>query len=338
MAQRRTEMDRLVELVRLHRMKTGARDVARLLKMGPNTERLYRLALDDAGLLAGSLDDLPSLEMLKAAVLARMPPPAPPPQQTSSADDLPKIVALAEAGLKPRAIFDRLRLDDPTVEPRLSYWIVKRAWRRWRKERGVQPTDVAIPVETAAGEVAQVDFGYVGKLYDPTERVLRKAWVFVMVLAHSRHMVARIVFDQKIETWLRLHAEAFAELGGVVRTVVPDNLKSAVIRAAFAVDGTTELNRSYRELARHYGLKIDPTPPFSPEKKGKVESGIKYVKGNFFVGRGGSSVDEARRDLARWVEDIAGTRAHGTTGKRPLEVFRAGVEERRNGSTCERAS
>jgi transposase len=65
-----------------------------------------------------------------------------------------------------------------------------------------------------------------------------------MVLAHSRHMVVRIVFDQRIETWLRLHAEAFAELGGVVGTVVPDNLKSAVIRAAFGADRPSELNRS----------------------------------------------------------------------------------------------
>jgi Integrase core domain len=69
----------------------------------------------------------------------------------------------------------------------------------------VQPEDVAIPVETRPGEVAQVDFGYVGRLYDPRARVMRKAWVFVMVLGYSRHMFARIVFDQSSETWLRLH-------------------------------------------------------------------------------------------------------------------------------------
>jgi transposase len=71
--------------------------------------------------------------------------------------------------------------------------------------------------------------------------MLRKAWVFVMVLAFSRRMVARIVFDQKIETWLRVHVEAFAELGGAPATIVPDNLKAAVIRAAFGVDGAASL-------------------------------------------------------------------------------------------------
>jgi hypothetical protein len=50
------------------------------------------------------------------------------------------------------------------------------------------------------------------------------------------------------------------------------NLKAAVIRAAFGVGGQTALNRSYRELARHYGFKVDPTPPRSPKKKRKVSS------------------------------------------------------------------
>ena len=168
-----------------------------------------------------------------------------------------------------------------------------------------------------------MDFGYVGKLFDPVTMVLRKAWCFVMVLAYSRHMVVRVVFDQKIETWLQLHVEAFAELGGVVETVVPDNLKAAVVRAAFAVDDHSELNRSYRELARHYDFKVDPTPPYDAPKKGKVEAGVKYVKGNFFVGRQESDVEEVRRDLGRWVSEIAGTREHGTTHKQPLEQFEA---------------
>lgn len=65
MSTRRIDMDRLQELVRLHRMGTGARAVARLLRMGPNAERDYRDALEAAGLLDGSVDDLPELAALK---------------------------------------------------------------------------------------------------------------------------------------------------------------------------------------------------------------------------------------------------------------------------------
>ena len=132
---------------------------------------------------------------------------------------------LSGKGLGPRAIFDRLRLDH--LEFAGSHSAVKRMCRAIQRSRGVQPQDVAIPVETAPGEIAQVDFGYVGKLFDPSTMTLRKAWCFVMVLAYSRHMFVRVVFDQRIETWLQLHVHAFAELGGVVETVVPDNLKQA---------------------------------------------------------------------------------------------------------------
>ena len=321
--QRRVDMDRLQELVRLHRMKTGAREVARLLGMSPNTERIYRFVLEAAGLLDGPVTDLPPLEVLKAAVEARMPRKAPPQQTTSLEPWLPAIEKLWRQGSGPRSIYDRLRLEDGTFrEAHATLSAVKRVCARLKRERGIQAEDVAIPVETRPGEVAQVDFGYVGRLYDPRARVMRKAWVFVMVLGYSRHMFARIVFDQSTETWLRLHAEAFEELGGAVEVVVPDNLKAAVIRAAFGMSGPTALNRSYRELARHYGFKVDPTPVYDPRKKGKVESGVKYVKRNFFRGRAGQDADEAAAALQRWVHEIAGAREHGTTHRRPLEVFR----------------
>jgi transposase len=319
MSKRRVDMDRLQELVRLHRMGTGAREVARMLRMSPNTEREYRHALEKEGLLIGPAEDIAPLEVLRAAVERQLPVEAPP-QMVSTAEPLrERIAALANSGLKARAIFDRLRLEDPALTA--SYWAVRGLWRQWRKARGVRAEDVAIPVETGPGEVAQVDFGYVGKLRDAATGMLRKAWVFVMVLAFSRRQVTRIVFDQRIETWLRVHVEAFAELGGAPQTIVPDNLKAAVIRAAFGVDGAASLNRSYRELARHYGIKIDPAPIYQPKKKGKVESSVKYVKGNFFVGRDGDDADDTRRELQRWTDEIANVRIHGTTHRRPIDLF-----------------
>ena len=194
--QRRVDMDRLQELVRLHRMGSGGREVARLLGMSPNTERMYRIALEAAGLLSGPIMDLPTLERLKAAVEERL-PRKPSPQQTSSLETwLEKIEELWKRGVGPRAIYDALRLEDEQFrEARATLSAVKRVCVRLKRARGVQPEDVAIPVETRPGEVAQVDFGYVGRLFDPRARVMRKAWVFVMVLGYSRHMFARIVFD-----------------------------------------------------------------------------------------------------------------------------------------------
>jgi transposase InsO family protein len=81
------------------------------------------------------------------------------------------------------------------------------------------------------------------------------------------------------------------------------------------------LNRSYRELARHYGFKIDPAPIYAPKKKGKVESSVKYVKTNFFAARDEHDADETRQELQRWTDEIANVRIHGTTHRRPIDLF-----------------
>ncbi|WP_437313105.1 IS21 family transposase [Sorangium sp. So ce385] len=326
MSARRTEMHRLQELVRLHRRGEDCREVARLLGMGPNTERRYRTALSQAGLLEGSAEEIPALEELKEAVKKHVPPKVAPQQQSSVERWRAYIAARVEEGLKPAAIYDRLRLEERDFSGSRS--AVKRMVATLQREQGIRPQDIAIVVETDPGHVAQVDFGYAGRLWDPETKSLRRAWVFVMVLGYSRHLFAQIVFDQKTETWLRLHEEAFRAFGGVPSTMVPDNLKAAVVRAAFGVDEDSGLSRSYRELARHYGFTVDPTPPRAPQKKGKVEASVKYVKRNALAGREGQDVGEVRAALGRWIVEIAGTRQHGTTKRRPLEVFEAEEKSR----------
>ena len=317
----RTDMHRLQELVRLYRMGVGARQRARLLRMSTRTDREYREAIAAAGLLEGNPANPPDVAELRAAVEAAKPPPEPRKVPSSIEPWLAEIRRATEAGTGPQAIWDRLRRKDPTFTASVS--AVKRAVRRIRSEQGVKAKDVVIPVETEAGDVAQVDFGYAGHPFDPDSGLVRRAWVFVMVLGFSRHLFAKIVFDQKAETWLALHVEAFRWFGGVPRTLVPDNLKAAVIRAAFGAGDRHELAlcRSYRELARHYGCKIDPTPVRSPQKKGKVESAVKYVCRNFLAAGAFESIQDANGDLPDWLRQTAGQRIHGSTGRRPLEAF-----------------
>ena len=319
MRTRKEDMHELQELVRLHRMGRKPRDVARLLKMGPNRERRLRQAVAAAGLLEGDPHDLPEPEELRAAT--RSAPSAPPRQEVSSVSAWgDRIRAAADKGAGPTAIHQMLKQEEPEYTGSVS--AVKRFYARLKRDRPVRPEDVAIRVQTAPGQYAQVDFGYAGELFDPRSGKLRKSWVFVMVLAYSRHLFAKIVFDQRTPTFLRLHAEAFAYFGGVVKATIPDNLKAAVIRAAFGVDtDDASLNRSYCELARHYGFQVDPTPPRDPRKKGTVESGVKYVKRNFLKPRDFVDVDDANRRLAAWTTEIAGVRNHGTTGRPPIEVF-----------------
>jgi hypothetical protein len=96
-----------------------------------------------------------------------------------------------------------------------------------------------------------------------------------------------------------------------------------VIRAAFGIDDGTVLNRIYREQARHFGFVVDPTPPRRPEKNGKVESAVRYIKQNLFKAHAPQDIEEARIGLQRWIEEIANQRKHGTTARRPAEHFAA---------------
>jgi len=312
-------MHRLQEVVRLYRMGQSARRIARRLQMGRNTIKSYLAALAQGGLLDGDPAELPELEVLRSCVVASV-PSSPPPQQTSSIGRwLEKIQQLRELSAGPTAIHDHLRVNEPEYEGSLS--AIKRVCLRLEREAGPRATDVAIPVVTAPGEVAQVDFGYAGKRYDQERGVLRKTWLFVMTLCFSRRSFCDLVFDQKVETWIRLHIAAFEYIGGVPRVIVPDNLKAAVVRAAFGIDDEALIQRSYRELARHYGFQVDPTPPRSPEKKGKVERDVRYVRGNFLATWESVDIHEDRRALRRWLVEVADLRRHGTTGRRPIELF-----------------
>ncbi len=173
-------------------------------------------------------------------------------------------------------------------------------------------------IETNAGEYAQVDFGSIGKIYDKQKKELVKAWVFVMVLCYSRDAYYEIVKNQDITTWCNCHIHAFEHFGGVPGIIVPDNLKSAIIKASFM---DPLVNKSYGDLAKHYGFQIDPCLPGTPEHKGKVESGVKYVKKNFKPFRIFKDFTDANSQLQDWNENTARQRIHGTTRQKPLELF-----------------
>ncbi len=147
-------MHRLQEMVRLHRRGYGAREVARLLTMSPNTEREYRAALIDAGLLCGPAEDLPEPDVLCAAVLARRPAASTPGHELSRIERWrPTIEKHSKDGLGPQAIFDRLRVEH-AADFVGSYAQVKRMCRSVRRAHPVSPEDVAILVVTTPGDIA----------------------------------------------------------------------------------------------------------------------------------------------------------------------------------------
>jgi transposase len=186
-----------------------------------------------------------------------------------------------------------------------------------RQVRAAAP-DAVVRIETAPGRESQVDFGTVGKMWDAARDRLRTAYCFVMTLCSSRHMYVRFVFDQRIATWLECHSLAFEAFGGVPEEVVVDNLKAAVLEASLS---DPVLSEPYSRFARHYGFLVHPCRPRTPQHKGKVESGVHYVKRNFIASEVVTDINDANKKVAAWVSEEAGLRIHGTTHARPLERF-----------------
>jgi hypothetical protein len=102
------------------------------------------------------------------------------------------------------------------------------------------------------------------------------------------------------------------------KTLVIDNLRAAVSRADWF---DPELCPKVRSFAEHYGIAIQPTKPYTPRHKGKIERGIGYVKGNALKGRTFASLSEQNEHLLTWEANVADTRIHGTTRRQVKEVF-----------------
>ena len=102
MSAQRTDMDRLRELVRLHRMGEGSREVCRLLGMSPKTELKYRRALEKAPMLEGSVDDLPELQVLREAVEGALSTPEPRAVMSSVDAWMAQIIEASTRGSSPR--------------------------------------------------------------------------------------------------------------------------------------------------------------------------------------------------------------------------------------------
>jgi len=101
------------------------------------------------------------------------------------------------------------------------------------------------------------------------------AHIFVAVLGGSSLSFALATWTEKLPDWIEGHVQALAYFGGVPALIVPDNPKVAVIRACFY---DPQINKTYAELAAHYGTSLLPARPRRPRDKAKVEALVRIVE------------------------------------------------------------
>jgi transposase len=157
-----------------------------------------------------------------------------------------------------------------TVADGFSYsWFCER-YKEWSGRLKLSLRQVHV-----AGEKLFVDYsGHTMEVIDGLTGEVITAQIFVAVLGASNYTYAEATLTQSLPDWISSHVRAFSFFGGVARQTVSDNLKAGVTRACFH---EPMVNRTYSDLARHYGTAILPARPYRPKDKAKVEVGVQVV-------------------------------------------------------------
>jgi len=183
----------------------------------------------------------------------------------------------------------------------------------WLRPQRLASAAVAVRrFETAPGEQAQVDWEHLGDLEMNGE--VRKLWGFTFTLGYSRMMMAAAALDQKLGTLLRMHEEAFRQLGGVPREILYDRMRT--VWQGTDERGEIIWNAVFLDFAGYWGFRPRLCRPYRAQTKGKVESGVKYVRRNFLCGLQGREpvgLEDLNAQLREWVWKVANQRVHGTT-------------------------
>jgi transposase len=173
--------------------------------------------------------------------------------------------------------------------------------------------------ETEPGEQAQVDFG--SCLYLGADGRMHRVWAFTMVLSWSRMLYVEFVRVADTPTFVRCHLHGFEYFGGVPRRCLYDRTKLVVLGRD--ADGAPLWNERFLDFSLRVGMDIQLCRGYRPQTKGRVESGIKYVKGNFWPGIEFTDDEDLNRKGRVWYDTIANVRVHGTTHERPIDRWLA---------------
>jgi transposase len=256
-------MRKIRDVLRLAAQEISHRKIALSLQIGRTTIRDYILRARLAGLSWPLPDELGDKQLEDLLF---------PPQDTASEQPLPDWKAIRTELVRPGVTL-ALLWEEYRTEHKNGYGYSQfcNLYRIWRGQlaRSMRQSHVA-------GEKLFVDYsGQLVRIIDPVSGELREAELFVATLGASDYTFAEATWTQKMSDWTGSHVRALEYFGGVPALVVPDNLKSAVIRACFH---EPEVNRSYADLARHYDTAILPARPYKPKDKAKAEVAVQIAQ------------------------------------------------------------
>jgi len=181
-----------------------------------------------------------------------------------------------------------------------------------KQERYYEPV-----IDMTPGVQCQVDLGELRDILIGGKSTA--VYFAVFVLSYSRLMyVSASVEPINTNTFIQMHNEALSYFDGCMEECVYDQTKLVAIKEEFR---EVWFNEDFYRYASVASFDIRVCEGYDPESKGKVESGVKYVKNDFFYGEEFASLDELKKRLLNWITEIANLRIHGTTQQKPTEVY-----------------
>jgi transposase len=197
-----------------------------------------------------------------------------------------------------------------------GYQMVKLAVRPLRAERD-RLAEATLRFETAPSRQAQVDWG---TTWAQIGTQLVRVQVFVLGLGYSRRLYVEFTHDQQLATLIACHEHAFDWFGGLTEELLYDKPNTVVLKRD-REGRVIAWNPQFWDFARYYGFTPRLCHPYRAQTKGKVESGVKYVKRSFVRGRLFPNWEALNPMAAEWMVRVADQRIHGTTFRKPAEAF-----------------
>lgn len=310
----------LHEIIRRWHDQQKIAHIANALGYDRKTVRHYIKLAQQLGL--SPQQPLPDKEQLIHLLNQSIVPPKRPQQAQELLERfLPEITDLVNAKfnpVKPKIAFEVI-CEKYDLSGQVSYSSFKNFVRN--NQIAISPDKATCRLEVEPGSEAQLDYAKVGLLLDPAVDKKKTVHAFITTLSFSRHKFVEFTFKQNQQSFVASHINMFEFFGGVPHRLSLDNLKNGVIKPGLY---DPQLNRTYQEMAEHYGCFIDPCRVSHPKDKGKVERDVQTVRQQFrklLALYPDLTLVQANQLIQQWAIHDYGQKGHGTTHVKPYPTF-----------------
>lgn len=182
--------------------------------------------------------------------------------------------------------------------------------------REIASREPFIRFESKPGEQMQVDWGHFGTL--DYKGCKRKLYALCVIESHSRMLYVVFTHSQKQEVLHQGLYSAFVFFGGCPKELVVDNMLTAVTER---VGKIVRFNDAFLKFLLPFRISPFACNVRAPHEKGKIESGIKYLRNNFMPARTFTDLNDIQSQVRSWLDTVANVRVHQTTGKKPMDCL-----------------